>query len=526
MELFPITLPKQNICQETELYYRSTRPVQHNEAAGQIILPRHSVLTLDTYFNCFSYSKYQQYTCAAVLEVHMKVQGEAQLRLMKAEQKGRTVQRTVLLTQQVRREQLEAVTLLYDFSRETGNGFLYLEVTALSKEVVLEPGYYGSPIPDARLNPTKLAAVICTYKREDYVKRNLQHLNQSIFAQPQQEIARHVEVFVVDNGKTLDRAEIETEQIRLFPNKNCGGSGGFTRGIIEALRRREEFSHVLLMDDDILLESNVLIKTIRFLQIVRPEHADLAIGGSMLRLDRMQIQHEAGGRWNGYQIINYNHNLDLTKDISLLQNEALEPPQYNAWWYCCIPLCLIDENNLPLPFFIKVDDIEYGMRITRKLLVLNGVGIWHEPFEKKQSPQLTYYDTRNKLVVNTLYEDHHLLLKNMLIVLRYMGKNLLRGYPEMAEFAVMGCRDYLKGVSYFKETDLEQQHQLLSQKYKDLSASKKHSKLYGWLFAAGQYIKLAVQILMKTGYLKREYQCHIGKITSEYYWSEKLEIEI
>lgn len=148
--------------------------------------------------------------------------------------------------------------------------------------MVLEPGYYGSPIPDARLNPTKLAAVICTYKREDYVKRNLQHLNQSIFAQPQQEIARHLDVFVVDNGKTLDRAEIETEQIRLFPNKNCGGSGGFTRGIIEALRRKEAFSHVLLMDDDILLESNVLIKTIRFLQIVRPEHADLAIGGSML----------------------------------------------------------------------------------------------------------------------------------------------------------------------------------------------------------------------------------------------------
>lgn len=110
MELFPITLPKQNICQETELYYRSTRSVQYNEAAGQIILPRHSVLTLDTYFNCFSYSKYQQYTCAAVLEVHVKVQGEAQLRLMKAEQKGRTLQRTALLTQQVRREQLEAVT--------------------------------------------------------------------------------------------------------------------------------------------------------------------------------------------------------------------------------------------------------------------------------------------------------------------------------------------------------------------------------------------------------------------------------
>ena len=117
------------------------------------------------------------------------------------------------------------------------------------------------------------------------------------------------------------------------------------------------------MDDDILLESSVLIKTIRFLQILRPEHQDLAIGGSMLRLDQMNVQHEAGGKWTGFRIIHGNHNSDLTQVTALLQNEALEMPQYNAWWYCCLPLCAIDENNLPLPFFIKVDDIEYGMRV-------------------------------------------------------------------------------------------------------------------------------------------------------------------
>ena len=31
MELFPITLPKSNICTETELYYRSSEPVQYEE---------------------------------------------------------------------------------------------------------------------------------------------------------------------------------------------------------------------------------------------------------------------------------------------------------------------------------------------------------------------------------------------------------------------------------------------------------------------------------------------------------------
>lgn len=155
---------------------------------------------------------------------------------------------------------------------------------------------------ESELQPVKIAAVICTYKREDYVQRNLRHLRETVLAQPQAEIARHLEVFVVDNGQTLRRDEVESLGIRLFPNKNLGGSGGFARGIIEALRRREEFSHVLLMDDDILLESNVLVKTIRFLQIVRSEHQDLAIGGSMLRLDDMAVQHEAGGKWTGLTV--------------------------------------------------------------------------------------------------------------------------------------------------------------------------------------------------------------------------------
>ena len=181
MELFPITLPKSNICTETELYYRASQPVQYEEQTGQLTLKRKTVLTLDTYFNCFSYQKYLQYTSAQVLEVHLQLQGQFQLRLLKAQLKGKNVQRTVLLTQQVQQKQLVDTVLLYDFSQESGNGFLYLELTALSKQAVFGGGFYASPIAEERLQPTKIAAVICTYKREAYVQRNLHHLAQTIF---------------------------------------------------------------------------------------------------------------------------------------------------------------------------------------------------------------------------------------------------------------------------------------------------------------------------------------------------------
>ena len=524
MELFPLTLPKSNICMETALYYRSSRPVQYDEHMGQIIFGKKTTLTFDTYFNCFSYQKYLQYTGAHVLEAHLQLQGEIQLRLMKAELSGKKVQRTVLLTQIVMHQTMDTVVLLYDFGKESGNGILYLELTALSKTVVFGGGFYATPIAESELQPVKIAAVICTYKREDYVQRNLCNLRETVLAQPQTEIARHLEVFVVDNGQTLQRDEVESPGIRLFPNKNLGGSGGFTRGIIEALRRKEEFSHVLLMDDDILLESNVLVKTIRFLQIVRPEHQDLAIGGSMLRLDDMKVQHEAGGKWTGVRILHGNHNADLTQISWLLRNEMLNEPQYNAWWYCCLPLCLITEKNLPLPFFIKVDDIEYGMRILRKLLIVNGVGIWHEPFEDKRAPQLDYYDVRNKLVVNTLYESKGLLIKNLFLLMRYMGKNLLKGSPEMAVFSSMSCQDYLKGIAYFKISDSEQQHMKLIKKYNDIR-KKDNKRLLAWFYVSIAYIRFTVQLMLQQNKLKRAYQADLGQIINVDFWTEKLGIE-
>jgi len=40
--------------------------------------------------------------------------------------------------------------------------------------------------------------------------------------------------------------------VQLIPNKNVGGSGGFARGLVEALQENT-YSHFLFMDDDIEL---------------------------------------------------------------------------------------------------------------------------------------------------------------------------------------------------------------------------------------------------------------------------------
>ncbi len=525
MELFPITLPKSNICTETELYYRASQPVQYEEQTGQLTLKRKTVLTLDTYFNCFSYQKYLQYTSAQVLEVHLQLQGQFQIRLLKVQLEGKNVQRTVLLTQQVQQEQLVDTVLLYDFSRESGNGFLYLELTALSKQTVFGGGFYASPIAEERLQPTKIAAVICTYQREAYVQRNLHHLAQTIFAAPEQEAAQHLEVFVVDNGKTLQREAIETSHVRLFPNKNCGGSGGFTRGIIEALRRKAEFSHVLLMDDDILLESNVLIKTIRFLQILRPEHQDLAIGGSMLRLDQMNVQHAMGDCWDGRKIINVKRDYNLSKIDKLLENELESKVDYNAWWYCCLPMCLIDENHLPLPLFVREDDVEYGLRLFHRWLHLNGVGVWHPPFQKKDNPIMEYYNTRNQLITNAIHFPGNKAYRNLYILMRFVGKCLLRGNAHMVKIPFKGFDDYLKGLDWLQNQDSEQLHQELIAYGKQLEQQKHKPWIVYFVLVGLLFLQSTVQFILEQKHVVGQYREKLHMVTSMTFWCENLEIK-
>ena len=118
-----------------------------------------------------------------------------------------------------------------------------------------------------------------------------------------------------------------------------------------------------------------------------------------------------------------------------------------------------------------------------------------------------------------------MLLKNLFLVMRYMGKNLLKGHSNMTIFAVMGCQAYLKGITYFQELDLEKQHQILQQAYKKLENKKKQNILFDWLMAGVQYIGLAVKMFFKYRSLKNNYQKNLYEITNMTFWMQKLEIE-
>ena len=107
----------------------------------------------------------------------------------------------------------------------------------------------------------------------------------------------------------------------------------------------------------------------------------------MLVLERPVIQYEFGGKYDGLRFKLINSGLDMRETRSLMRNESAPKPDYNAWWYCCMPVEYAFKNGLPLPLFIKCDDVEYGIRCITNLILMNGIGIWHQDFSAKYNPQ-------------------------------------------------------------------------------------------------------------------------------------------
>ena len=166
------------------------------------------------------------------------------------------------------------------------------------------------------------------------------------------------------------------------------------------------FTHILLMDDDIIFDPESIFRTFSMLSLLKPEYSDAFVGGAMFRIDKQYLQHASGEYWHGDRcesfITTYNSGRDMRRLLDIAENDNFTDANYQAWWFCAIPMSTCRRDNLPLPFFIKSDDIEYSIRNLKHLILLNGINVWHESFESKYSASNEYYTVRNYLITSSV----------------------------------------------------------------------------------------------------------------------------
>lgn len=450
--IFPSSLEEK----ESALYYDSKERLECGPVRGEIFLQEGQKISFDTYFNSFSTGKWKKYTIVTEVSLKMVLQGEFRIVLYhKFLRQG--VCHTHKMAEHVVRMERKGETLL-SFGTLEKEGMFYISCESLRGTGILyEAAYVSDDKPRREIH---LGLNICTFKREAYVKRNMKILQDAFLENTESELHGNVSVYISDNGQSLPESIRQISGIHVVKNKNAGGVGGFTRGILEC---QDQVTHVVMMDDDAVILPASIERTYALLTLLKERYVDYTIGGALMRLDTPYIQYEAGGQWNSGNIQALHHNWDMRNKMLVLKNELEnECVEYTGWWYSCIPVKMIKRQQLPLPIFIHRDDIEYGLRTGIGFLFLNGICVWHEAFENKMPGTLEYYDIRNLAIVNAVHDQKYGKRQFKQILAKWVSGNIARYRYQYVDLNLRGAIDFCRGIDWLKEQEAQLLHQKIS----------------------------------------------------------------
>ena len=434
-----------------KLFYRGPR-CTYDTSNQMFHLPKGIVIDFATYLNGFSNEKWKKYTDLSNLTLHLSISGEFILKLVGYSLNPLTPDRKEFTSYHYTcASGFEDISVIYPDSEEA---LLSFEIHPIS-DCILQSGFFSAEYDINTTQAVNLAIATTTCKKEDFIVHNVNLIKENLLSSDD-EIGQHLFVHVVDNGQTLTEEQIYGDHVYLHPNKNVGGSGGFARGMIEALEQQDpQITHVLLMDDDVLVLPESIRRTYILLRLLKRLYREHFINGAMLEYGAMNMQHEDLGLITNSAdfcpvkgTLNQN---DLTCVLKTNIDYPDSPNMYGAWWYCCIPITQIKKNGLPLPFFIRVDDSEYGIRCNPGFITMTGICVWHLGFVNKYNVSMDLYQTfRNLLIAQSTTG----ILPNADVLGRFKRSfraQLLEFAYNGAEICLEALEDYMKGPEFIEQ---------------------------------------------------------------------------
>lgn len=453
------------------LYCRSSQVVVPQDGKSNYLLSGAGTYDFTTYFNALSLQKLQKFTTAASFRLHLEIKGASC-----------TIAQTYADRFAVETMSVEGTECSYEASESWQCIDLDLVVDpkfVLTSFIIVTDGpvevrnsYYELEL-SAEPRDIELALCTTTFKKESYIISNINLINKEIINSTDA-IANHFHMYVMDNGRTLDTEALSSERVTIIPEGNVGGAGGFTRGMIEAMNQNPKATHVLLMDDDVAVSAESIRRTYNLLRILKPEYQKRMISGAMLNYRVGEEQWEDIGYMSAQGTFNpCKDQLNLTLLDDLVYNELFEPSEsmrkamYAAWWYCCIPVDIIERNDLPLPVFVRCDDAEYGVRCHTGYITMNSLCIWHMSFHERYNAAVERYQTtRNTLIANAVTgfapESDFMreLRKNIRLELKKFGY-------DNAQLCLDAFEDFMKGPQFIAKKGQAEQSFMDANKHKE-----------------------------------------------------------
>ena len=431
---------------EPLLYVRSQGDVSFaNENA---MLVKGAEISFDTSFGVFAAGRWRRLTSVDCLSVTVHASGSGRIELVGVSSVARGVSLREKIVASAGISSSGKTTIEVPDFAKTSIGTYFVRVSAEQSDVVVSGGQWTTTTTAPR--EVRLSLSITTFNRQDYVKPTVAKVLQLV--ESVDSLRDRMRILVVDNARNISFDTAPNAPITVVQNPNLGGAGGFARGIIH-LRDEGWSTHVLLMDDDITLEPEALVRTFALFTFARD--ADLCIHGAMLSEEQAWMQFEAGSkyRWRSLYPLRAIGREDDLRERKLALRDAREKKfAYTAWWYTAFPISITRDN--PLPVFVRGDDVAFGLMHTGKHSVtMNGVIVWHADFGLKNNPSSLFYEKRNFAIVDTLvFANHHWWhLARRFIALCF--RNLFSMRYASVEYMIRGVRAYLAGPEALMATD-------------------------------------------------------------------------
>lgn len=408
-----------------------------------------------TYINACSWQKWQKYTSATNVSVTIDIKGEVELLFAGYTKDALIVDRQSFERKTIKTSGREKITFTFPDNNCQMIGF---EVVALNNAVIYG-GYYSVEIKKKDMQDVILSIATTTCKKEEFIKKNISLISEELLS-GNDDLSKNLYLHVVDNGRTLFESDINGKHIYLHPNINSGGSGGFARGMMESLHQNPAATHVLLMDDDVLVLPESIRRTFNLLRLLKPEYREHFISGAMLYYEDPLKQHEDVGSvknlGNDYCFVSTKGVLDQSKISDALENERIMYKHKNAhaaWWYCCIPAKVIKREGLPLPIFIRCDDIEYSLRCRANFITMNGICVWHMGFATKFNTVFDKYQQHRNISIAQSTSGVLPEINMLSVFYNSFRVEMLRFNYDAAQLIIESLEDYAKGPDFIMNND-------------------------------------------------------------------------
>jgi len=412
-------------------------------------------VSFGTYFNAFPASYWRRWTTVDDIRLSVTTTGVGSVIVYKSNARGSL--------QRVDSVHVDGnVTSTFDLSLQPfgDGGWYWFDLVAGSKPLVLDGAEWQSK-GDA-VTPGTVTLEITTLNKTDFCINNLR-----LLAENPEALAQVKELILVDQGtqKVADAEGFDevaaalAGKLRVINQDNLGGSGGFARGMYEAVENGSDYA--LLMDDDIVVEPESIIRLLTFADLCK---TPTIVGGHMFDLYNRTVLHTFGEIVNPYRFQPDLPSGDMTLGHDFLSSNLRQTDwlhrrtdvDYNGWWMCMIPTKVIREIGLSLPVFIKWDDAEYGLRARQHgfpTVSMPGAAVWHVSWIDKDDlvGWQAYFHARNRFIAALLHSPYEYGGKVVRESYAYEVKHLVSMQYATARGRNMALKDLLAGPDHLHD---------------------------------------------------------------------------